>query len=201
MFLKKFDPFKKKMTVYLYDKNWYKLNGILRYDRNDKRFYIIFGKEKLPVTDEILNSIICDTLFIVRKGLNDYVILEPHLVEFVKQTVEKDGKMTEVIVPVFDKVTNPELISFTTKEIDPATIYGALLDAELRKERQKSNFERLLPILMMCIALVAVGIFIAIVWGQTSSSLERIAVNLNEMAGKLENATLILKHGQTLPSR
>jgi hypothetical protein len=180
-----FDFFKKKVRVNLYLKetgNFILLNGAIKYDKKDKLWFLRVNKEKIPVPQNIWDFVIDKNLYLIRTGTDQYAILN---------------------IRNIASGHNPIVYN-----ISPSDLYTALVKAEMRRERMKSSWERMLPIIMMVIALVGVGIFIAIVWSSTGNSLKDISVNFDSAMKILQNLTLEqnqlikeLKGVQTLPTR
>jgi hypothetical protein len=93
-------------------------------------------------------------------------------------------------------------------DITPSDLYTALVKAEMRRERMKSTMEKLLPIVMVVIAMIGIGIFLAIVWSTTANSMKEISVNFDSAMKALQNLTteqnsLIreMRGGALLPAR
>lgn len=147
------DLFKKKVVCHLYDNisGWKEVKTSIKYSKNDKMWFLYLGKEKIPAPENIFNLAINGRLFLVRKGPNYYTFLD---------------------------LNNP--IDFKEiKEVDvpPSELYTQLVKATMRLERMKGMLEKFIPIIMVVIALIAVGIFIAIVWNSVAGSLSEISKN------------------------
>lgn len=196
-----YNPFEKKLTIFVFDNGWKKTKGKIKYEKSEKRYYIVFGKEKIPAPEDYNNYVFLDCLFIVRTKLSGYRLLKPTTLQFQEVT---DNQGNKIAVPILGTDVDPSFAAFETREIEPSDIYGAILDAEMRKERMKTTLDKLLPVIMMVIALVGIGIFIAVVWSSVGGNLAEISKNLNEMSLRLENVTIKLNEiiaGKVLPAR
>ncbi len=156
--------FSKKVTVNLYEKGfgWRKIKGKITYDRDIKKWFLEFEKERLPVTEKIFSSVFNNEIIVIRYGPNSYSILE-----------------------IYPDKKEPKEESYIKSE----DIYEALTKAQLRYERLKSPIERFLPVVMIGIALIFVGIFIAIVWSSTGQQLNQISANFKDAMNVLQNIT------------
>lgn len=166
-----FNMLKKKIICHVYDKinGWKEFKTNIEYDKNGKIWLLKIQNEKIPVPENVLNLSVNGRIFVVRKGLNSYSFLD---------------------------LANP--ISLEPKEIEvpPTELYTQITKAAMRLERMKSTLEKILPIILMVIALVGVGIFIAVVWSSVANSLNEISKNFALAMEKLEkivssNVTLI----------
>jgi hypothetical protein len=180
-----FDLFKKKVRVNLFLKetnNFVTLDGKIKYDKKDKMWFLQIKKEKIPVPQNIWDFVIDKNIYMIRTGTDQYAILN------VKNIAT--GHEPQVY------------------DITPSDLYTALVKAEMRRERMKSTMEKLLPIVMVVIAMIGIGIFLAIVWSTTANSMKEISMNFDSAMKTLQNLTMEqnnlireLKGGAPLPTR
>jgi hypothetical protein len=183
----------------LFEKNqgWRKIKATLTYLKDEQVWELRFGGERIPVGEDIFNYLFDKDKFIIwREGPNKYTFINPNLAvaeEFL--TGKPKTKKENVGIP-------------TAKGVEPEEIARALLRATERRERFKSFWEKNMPLLLMGVALVCVGIFIAIVWSSTGESFKTISANFKDAMQILNNITQtqleILREARgvaTLPTR
>jgi len=157
--------FRKKYTIFLHEKNqgWKRYKGSLKYLKDEKAWELHFGGEKIPVGEDIFNFIFDkDKLMIYREGPNQYLIINPN-------------------------ATSPK--GLEAKIIPPEEIAKSLIRAVERRERLKGFWDRNLPIVTMAMALIIIGVFIAIVWSSTGESMKTISANFKDAMAILQNIT------------
>jgi len=157
--------FSKKYDIFLYEKNqgWKRFKGKLKYLKEDKAWELQFGGEKIPVGEDIFNYIFDkNKLMIRRESPNQYLIINPN-------TASPQG--------------------LEAKVVPPEEIAKALVRAVERRERLKGFWEKNLPIITMAVALIIIGIFIAIVWSTTGESMKTISANFKSAMDVLQNVT------------
>lgn len=157
--------FSKKYEIFLYEKNqgWKKFKGRLKYFKEEKAWELQFGGERIPVGEDIFNYIFDkNKIMIRREGPNQYLIINPN-------TASPQG--------------------LEAKIVPPEEIARALVRAVERRERLKGFWDKNLPIITMAIALIIVGIFIAIVWSSTGESMKTISANFKDAMNVLQNVT------------
>jgi hypothetical protein len=165
----------RKINIVLYEKNQppQTLKGKLYYDKKIKTWYVAFGGENVPAPENVSRFIINNTLHLEKVGTNSYSYLDFN--EFIQRDKQLKTAKTD---------------------IDPAQIYSSIVKAQTRLERNKSALEKIIPIVMIIIALIGVGIFIAIVWSSTGQNMLEISKNFNEATKTL--ASLIEKQNQII---
>jgi hypothetical protein len=157
--------FSKKYEIFLYEKNqgWKRLKGKLKYIKEEKAWELQFGGEKIPVGEDIFSYIFDKNKLIIRReGPNQYLIINPN-------TASPEG--------------------LEAKLVPPEEIAKALIRAVERRERLKGFWEKNLPIITMAIALIIIGVFIAIVWSTTGESMKTISTNFKGAMDVLQNIT------------
>lgn len=171
-----FQALKKKVKVFLFDEmnGWRELKTSLEYSKSDKIWYLKLGNERIPAPENVMSLGIGNKLFVMRKGLNSYSFLN-----MKNKAVGTDP--TEVPVP-------------------PSELYTQITKAAMRLERMKSTMERMLPIIFMAIGVITIGVFIAIVWSSTASSLQEISKNFAIAMEKLESV-IAAKNQTSIPAR
>lgn len=176
--------FKRPVNVFFYEKGrgWEKIKTTITYDKDNKKWFLKIKKDKIPCPENIFDLITCNTLILLRVGPNEY--------RFVN-------------LKVLGERQEPEIY-----RIPPDELYEAIKRAEMRRERMKSFWERFMPIILLVIAFIAIGIFIAIVWSSTGEKITKISENFAEAMKVLQNITetqtqLIksIKAGEVLVSR
>ena len=165
MLFKKDSLFKKSLKVLVFETNEIKqYKGKLFWDKSKKKWFLTFGKEKIPAQETILDKILNNTIIVVREALDKYKIYNPK--EFFEKKEERK--------PI---------------EIDPSDIQEEMIKAEIRRQRIRTALQNLLPIIMMVIGLIGIGIFIAIVWSSTGENIAKIASKLDSTMAKWQNIT------------
>jgi hypothetical protein len=134
------------------------------YKKDEKKWYLKLKKEEIPCPENVFNFLYGNCLFVVRKGLNEYSFAD--MKKFISE-----GKIEEYTIP-------------------PHEFYTAILNAQLRAERMKTNLEKILPIAIMIITLIGVGVFIAIVWSTTGQNMAQISANFDSAMKVLQNLTM-----------
>jgi len=136
------------------------------YSREEKKWYLKINKERIPTPENIFDLLYDNAIFVVRKSPNEY--------EFLNM----NDPLQKTKINEFEKYTVP-----------PEEIYSSLIKAEIRKERNKSAKEKILPIILVVIAMVGVGLFIAIAWSSTGEKMAAMAGSFDSAMARLENIT------------
>lgn len=133
------------------------------YDKEEKKWYIRYKRDKIPLPEDIYEYLKDDTLMVVRKGQNIY--------EFIKlRNFEDDNPIEFAVIP-------------------PEELHSALIKAELRKERNKSMKDRLIMYIAIGIVVISLGIFLYIAWNSVGENMKVVAASFDSAMKSLENIT------------